>query len=204
MMADNSQGCPIEGNSDLYGLGVRLGLYLQFIAIVLARPSVKPAFKAITSSTITFILANFVVLVRESTTRTLFAPEAYLLFFLLAPQLVVNIVGTDLPVVDLQSSIAVLLWGSFCFYFTWFWWLGLDVLPTSNCEDEFGFFFAKVSLRGWFRTLNKVLWTISDIAFGAAILATAGQTLVLFLCKSKAHLILIAYRKARHGRTTSH
>ncbi|KAI1808629.1 hypothetical protein F4811DRAFT_500140 [Daldinia bambusicola] len=35
----------------------------------------------------------------------------------------------------------------------------------SSCEDEFGFFFTKVSLRGWFRTLNKVLWTISDIGF---------------------------------------
>ncbi|KAI1469386.1 uncharacterized protein F4812DRAFT_327902 [Daldinia caldariorum] len=182
-MADTDHGCPIQGKPDLYGLGLRLGLYLQFIAIVLARPSVKPAFKAITSSTIAFVLANFIVLVRESASRTLFAPEAYLLFFLLVPQLVLNVINTDVPsgFVHIRGTIALLLWGAFCFYFTWFWWVGLDVLPMSGCEEEFGFFFTKISLRGWFRTLNKVLWTVSDIGFGMAILSTAFQVVSVSL-----------------------
>ncbi|KAI1395246.1 hypothetical protein F4819DRAFT_202782 [Hypoxylon fuscum] len=162
MMADNNpDNCPIAGNPDLYGLGIRLGLYLQFLALVLARPSVKLAFKAINSSTIAFILANFIVLVRQSASRTIFAPEAYLLFFLLVPQLVLNIVGTNLwgGAIDTRGAIAVLLWGAFCYYFSWFWWLGLDLLPLSGCDDEYGFFFTRVSLRGWFRTFNKVIWT---------------------------------------------
>ncbi|KAI0844951.1 hypothetical protein F5Y00DRAFT_273435 [Daldinia vernicosa] len=184
-MADNDPGCPIQGKPDLYGLGVRLGLYLQFIAIVLARPSVKPTFKAIAGSTVAFVLANFIVLVKESASRTLFAPEAYLLFLLLVPQLMVNIINLDISRkhINPRSAITLLLWGSFCFYFSWFWWVGLDVLPASGCEDEFGFFFTKVSLRGWFRTFNKVLWTISDIAFVMIISATAIQVLMTYLSR---------------------
>ncbi|KAI0382807.1 hypothetical protein F5Y04DRAFT_279582 [Hypomontagnella monticulosa] len=173
--------CPIDGNSDLYGLGVRLGLYLQFIALVLARPSVKLAFKAINSSTIAFILANFIVLVRETTSRTLRAPEACLLFFLLVPQLAVNVISTDVinGSINLRGVVAILLWAAFVFYFNWFWWVGLDVLPMSGCEDEYGFFFTKVSLRGWFRTFNKVIWILADIGIGVVIIMIPIQILVL-------------------------
>lgn len=145
----------------------------------------KHAFKAITSSTIAFVLANFIVLVKESASRTLFAPEAYLLFLLLVPQLMVNMINIDLSRehINTRGIIALLLWGSFCFYFSWFWWVGLDVLPMSGCEGEFGFFFTKVSLRGWFRTFNKVLWTISDIGFVIIISSTAIQALIAYLCK---------------------
>ncbi|KAI2636493.1 hypothetical protein GGS26DRAFT_497439 [Hypomontagnella submonticulosa] len=192
MMADSEgPSCPINGNQDLYGLGVRLGLYLQFIALVLARPSVKLAFKAINSSTIAFILANFIVLVRETTSRTLRAPEAYLLFFLLAPQLAVNIIGTDVikGSINLRGVVAILLWAAFVFYFNWFWWVGLDVLPMSGCEDEYGFFFTKVSLRGWFRTFNKVIWTVADVGFGVVILMSFIQFIAL-LGRSNPHLKL--------------
>ncbi|KAI1769142.1 hypothetical protein GGR53DRAFT_528981 [Hypoxylon sp. FL1150] len=171
MADDDAPTCPIEGNSDLYGLGVRLGLYLQFIALVLARPSAKRAFDNINISTIAFVLANFIVLIQQTSSRDLYAPEAYLLFYLLVPQLVVNMFGTELKPGKIESRgiIAILLWGAFCFYFTWFWWVGLDVLKRSTCEDEFGFFFTKVSLRGWFRTFNKVIWTVSCIVFGVAV-----------------------------------
>lgn len=175
MADDNAPTCPIEGNSDLYGLGVRLGLYLQFIALVLARPSAKRAFDAINTSTIAFILANFVVLIQQSSLRELYAPEAYLLFYLLVPQLVVNVFGTNLQAIDYRGVIAILLWGAFCFYYSWFWWVGLDVLKRSTCEDEFGFFFTKVSLRGWFRTFNKVIWTFANIAFGVTVLIVLTQ-----------------------------
>ncbi|KAL7626542.1 hypothetical protein AAE478_003314 [Parahypoxylon ruwenzoriense] len=179
-MADHDGGdCPIQGNPDLYGLGVRLGLYIQLLALTLARPSVKLAFKAINTSTIAFILASFIVLARESASRSLFAPEAYLLFFLLVPQLIVNIMGSNLlsGVIGARGVSSTLLWGAFCYYFSWFWWIGLDVLPMSGCEDEFGFFFTRVSLRGWFRTFNKVIWTISNIAFGMLILIIPFQIL---------------------------
>ncbi|KAI0122241.1 hypothetical protein F4814DRAFT_408044 [Daldinia grandis] len=184
---DNTSGCPIQGKTDLYGLGVRLGLYLQFIAIVLARPSVKYTFKAITGSTITFVLANFIVLVKESASKTLFAPEAYLLFLLLVPQLMVNIINIDIPNehTNPHGTVALLLWGLFCFYFSWFWWVGLDVLPMSGCEDEFGFFFTKVSLRGWFRTFNKVLWAMSDIALVITISLTAIRALMTYLSQEE-------------------
>ncbi|KAI2626758.1 hypothetical protein GGR54DRAFT_485040 [Hypoxylon sp. NC1633] len=182
MADDENPSCAIAGNPDLYGLGVRLGLYLQFIALVLARPSVRLAFKAINSSTIAFILANFIVLVRESSKETLKAPEAYLLFFLLVPQLTVNAIGSDLwrgsP--DPRGFIAVLLWGAFCGYYTWFWWIGLDVIPIAGCGEEYGFFFTKVSLRGWFRTFNKAIWVISDIALGVLILSLPVQLLIWY------------------------
>ncbi|KAI6081536.1 hypothetical protein F4821DRAFT_25415 [Hypoxylon rubiginosum] len=173
MMADDdAPTCPIDGNSDLYGLGVRLGLYLQFLALVLARPSATRAFDSINTSTIAFILSNFVVLIQQTSSRELYAPEAYLLFYLLVPQLVVNVLGTSLKpgALDYRGFIAILLWGAFCFYYSWFWWVGLDVLKRSTCDDEFGFFFTNVSLRGWFRTFNKAIWTIANIAFGMSIL----------------------------------
>ncbi|KAI0180806.1 hypothetical protein GGR52DRAFT_5982 [Hypoxylon sp. FL1284] len=172
MAGSQDQPCPIEGNSDLYGLGVRLGLYLQFIALVLARPSARHAFDALSASTIAFILSNFIVLAQQSVTRALLAPEAYLLFYLLAPQLAVNVLGTDFHAATISyiGFVTMLLWGAFCFYFSWFWWVGLDVLNRSGCEDEFGFFFTRVSLRGWFRTFNKVVWTMANISYGISFL----------------------------------
>ncbi|XXG96430.1 hypothetical protein Hte_002713 [Hypoxylon texense] len=177
---DNAPSCPIEGNSDLYGLGVRLGLYLQFIALILARPSAKRAFDNINTATIAFILANFVVLIQQTVRRELYAPEAYLLFYLLVPQLVVNVFGTNLRSIDYRGVIAIMLWGAFAFYYSWFWWVGLDTMKRSTCEDEFGFFFTRVSLRGWFRTFNKVIWTIANIAFGVMILVIFTQALCGF------------------------
>lgn len=185
MADDDAPTCPIDGNSDLYGLGVRLGLYLQFLALVLARPSATRAFDSINTSTIAFILSNFVVLIQQTSSRELYAPEAYLLFYLLVPQLVVNVLGTSLKpgALDYRGFIAILLWGAFCFYYSWFWWVGLDVLKRSTCDDEFGFFFTNVSLRGWFRTFNKAIWTIANIAFGMSILLMVARYIKHFFRK---------------------
>lgn len=42
------------------------------------------------------------------------------------------------------------------FYSVWFWFVGLDRLPHSAECTAYAFFFAKVDLYGWFRTLGKV------------------------------------------------
>jgi hypothetical protein len=41
-------------------------------------------------------------------------------------------------------------------YWLWFYWAGLDALPSSGCLENYTFFFARVDLYGWCRTVCKV------------------------------------------------
>lgn len=158
--------CPVQGNSDLYGLGIRVGIYIQMITVQLSglASAILRTEDALGQGTIIFVLATGIVLVHllqqaagssvASDGSTILQPvEVFPILTLLLAQVGV----CRVPYWKGQTTALIYTFevGGLIALFAWFWWHGMDTLPRT-CHDDKAFFFAKVSIWNWFRTLNKV------------------------------------------------
>ncbi|KAK0745829.1 hypothetical protein B0T18DRAFT_410248 [Schizothecium vesticola] len=148
--------CGLDGNPDLTGLGVRSAFYLQTISFAIAGEFLDSEAGYLHSSAIGLLLAIIVALLRETIRGTLLAPEVSVVMWLFSLQLFASFkTARKSALLTLRLHQFLIL--AFIGYATWFWFKGLDILPQTACT-EWAFFFAKVELRGWFRTLSKVIW----------------------------------------------
>jgi len=163
--------CGLDGNPDLSGLGIRAAFYIQSVTFAVAGEFLPAEAAYLHSSAIALLLATFVVLVRETIMGSLPAPEVAVVMWLFSIQMFAagrtlkDAVGTAAVADQARSMIHLVVLFSFLGYATWFWFAGLDTLPRTAC-DEYGFFFSKVDLRGWFRTVNKVVFCIMLVPAG--------------------------------------
>ncbi|EGR51756.1 uncharacterized protein TRIREDRAFT_103822 [Trichoderma reesei QM6a] len=163
--------CPVTGNPDLYGLGIRLGIYFQMISVQISGLAsiVMQSEDSLSQGVIIFVLATGIVLARLlRAAADIQAVEVFPILTLLLAQVgVCRVAGRNgqttahIYVFEVAALIAL---------FAWFWWHGMDTLPR-KCHDDKAFFFAKVSIWHWFRTLNKV---------GSVFAIIGGVFLVLF------------------------
>ncbi|KAI9737563.1 MAG: hypothetical protein M1834_009718 [Cirrosporium novae-zelandiae] len=65
-----------QGNSDLYGFGIRLGIYLQWISSLLANAFVPDMMPSALDTNSTFLFAIFIAIVKATTAHTLRQVEA--------------------------------------------------------------------------------------------------------------------------------
>lgn len=159
--------CGFDGNQDLYGLGVRVGIYIQVVSFFLASTQLKKQSAYLQSSSFIFLFAIFIALVRETANRTLRTPEAAMINWLILYQIIGVVATVSGPMSTSTILRLCMVWfvvPAQIGYNFWFWWVGLDVLPgpEPGCK-EFGYFFTKVNIRGWFRTLNKVMMTLAVV-----------------------------------------
>lgn len=158
--------CLLKGDPDLYGLGIRVGIYIQTLAVQISA-LLSMALRQddyLGEGVIIFILAVGSVLVKQIVEHKIVAVEAAPMIVLLLSQ-----VGVCRSVGKMGVVLGFIYAVEFCgltALFIWFWWHGMDVLGHSPCPDDKAFFFAKVSLWGWFRTMNKVFAVFSGIAGG--------------------------------------
>ncbi|PTB70848.1 hypothetical protein BBK36DRAFT_1108685 [Trichoderma citrinoviride] len=148
--------CPVTGNPDLYGLGIRIGIYIQMLTVQLSglASAILRTEDSLGQGTIIFVLATGIVLIRLLRAATDIQPvEVFPILTLLLAQVGVCRVPywkgqttALIYAVEVAGLIAL---------FAWYWWHGMDTLPR-KCHDDKAFFFAKVSIWHWFRTLNKV------------------------------------------------
>ena len=86
----HGQRCDIEGNSDLYGLGIRLGVYLQLISTLLTNHLLPEALGEAWDANTIFLVAILIAILKSSAQNGAFtSPEAFvmvqlMLAFLLA------------------------------------------------------------------------------------------------------------------------
>lgn len=158
--------CPVEGQPDLYGLGIRIGIYIQMLAVQISGllSIVLRQDDYLGESVVLFILAVGSVLIKLIVHKQILAVEAAPMVALLLAQ-----VSVCRAVSRMGFVVGVIFAVEFCglsSLFVWFWWHGMDVLGRSPCADDKAFFFAKVSLWGWFRTMNKVFAVFTAIAAG--------------------------------------
>ncbi|KAJ6779851.1 hypothetical protein PWT90_00847 [Aphanocladium album] len=196
LVAREGTMCPIEGNPDLYGLGIRVGIYIQMLAVQISAllSMVLRQDDYIGEGVVIFILAVGSVLLKLIVHHEIAAVEAAPMIALLIAQ-----VGVCRSVSRMGIVLNVIFAVEFCglsALFVWFWWHGMDVLGRSPCPDDKVFFFVKVSLWGWFRTMNKVFTIITAIVAGVmAIMYIMGYTMLSL------KFLIYCFHRIR-GRTT--
>lgn len=179
--------CGFEANPDLYGLGIRIGVYLQSFACIFLNVIREQASHSIlTAGNLLYLAILTALIVLICRDESFEVTEAYIVLVFLSTipgkylqRLEVQQIGwsgrhiTRAVVNDFLGVLDVIARLMKRGVAIWFWWKGIDVLVNSPCTG-YGFFFSKVLLDGWYRTLMKVL-SIIDVL---PALAFAGQLLL--------------------------
>lgn len=174
--------CAFAGNADMYGLGIRLGYYLQWyggiFASLLAPEEVPNARFALGL----FISATFLALVIQTVQNDLHAVEIYIILLLtfgaylfLVPQLLWRLVTGCQPLLDpsrfplvdpgpTHSDLHTVLILAVTGYQLWFWFVKIPGLDKLYCK-RYGFAFAKVPLNNRaFQVINIILYFVLGVA----------------------------------------
>ncbi|XWW99427.1 hypothetical protein V2A60_007437 [Cordyceps javanica] len=164
MLAARDDSCGYDGNSDLYGVGVRVGLYAQWVATLLSTVFVPRSEAGLRTTNLIIQLAVFIGLCTESTretTTTSAGPHpsaAVITQFLLCGSLS-SVTGDGVSHLRSLSGVARLFfYTAFSAYGCWFWFTGVDVMRAgdgSGCQEVA--FFGRTTFDGWFRVLGKVV-----------------------------------------------
>lgn len=174
--------CSFEGNADLYGLGIRLGFYLQWLTTVLANfVLAKEEIIANGFAFAVYISAVFLNLVVQTTRLTIDPLDVYvtnlLAFgsqFILIPLSLWRMVTCADPFLDptrwtvitpglFLRILSVILWVTSSTFQLWYW---IHYLPLSNKRecDSYGFLFVKVPLnKPMLRNINITLLSLHEL-----------------------------------------
>ncbi|KAK4697846.1 hypothetical protein P7C71_g298, partial [Lecanoromycetidae sp. Uapishka_2] len=83
MSQDSVSLCPINGNPDLYGMGIRLGIYSQIIATILVNNFLPNEVSAAWDTNGIFLLAVFAAVANATVTMTIQYIEAFVMLQLI-------------------------------------------------------------------------------------------------------------------------
>lgn len=167
--------CEIIGNQDMYGLGIRIGIYLQLLTTVLIDAFGSPDHAvSITPGNLWFLIAMFVGLANFARDPSFNAAEGYIIVSL-GSGITLAIMGGTMSLNPenikegcLSSFSRYILWALWKGYSTRFWWEFLDSPQKTGC-DSFGWLFVKVKLFGWFRVFHKVLNICEWVVWGILV-----------------------------------
>ena len=161
--------CSHAGKPDFYGLGIRVGMYLQLITAVLANYLHINAVSDNLSTNAIFLMALFIAMVTATTRADLRAEEVVILLqlcfgFLLS---VLALLGSRTSLSRFEVShrrsklpaaasfFRLTLTTVSCAYAVWFWFLGDAKLNPPGCP-AYIFLFTRTSIQGGAGTFYKV------------------------------------------------
>lgn len=197
----------IKGNSDMYGLGIRLGVYIQLTVSAFMDSFGNQAYSAgLVPSTLWFLLALSVALsmvLYDSNTRS---SEVYIIIVLgnAVTTIVLSKMAKFNPLKTTESYLLflgrLLLWGiwmaSTSVY--WFTFLHSYVRESESC-GTWGWIFFKVDLYGSFRTFNQVINMVEWVILGCLILAYLIGAIIFCYCLCRINLEL---QEGRHAQVS--
>lgn len=157
--------CKFEGNSDMYGLGIRLGFYFQWYGAILARWIAPIEVRPLAFSMNLFVAATFLALIIETANDldSLQPVETYIVLLLmfgaylaLVPIYIWRLLTgcdpywdpTRFPRVNtgaLTANLSFLLLFAVLIFQYWFWFDRVPDLDQYNCQ-QYGFLFAQARL----------------------------------------------------------
>lgn len=182
--------CTFDGNPDLYGLGVRVAFYIQFISTLLISHNKVEIPKTLTVN-LWFIFALLIALLYTTAVKQLTDVDPHICIYLLDALSILGSMwikprsGFDDKNAEWRRSyafasaekafnIAILGYG------TWFWSVGIFVLQPRPCAPM-GFFFAKVLLQGWLRILHLVWYGFRLLHCAVKLLMFAASMVLLII-----------------------
>ena len=158
------------GNSDIYGVGIRIGYYTQALSSTLASFLSVPDTRTQQTLNLIFLLALAIgVLLYASNTSTTYAIEVFLLLqiglclgfvnFMQRGRYWLKYLGTGVERNVVRMILLAVGWA----FNVWFWWRGIDSLLSTPGGSYF-FFWVKVPLEtGGGRTAMKVLVIVMGV-----------------------------------------
>lgn len=178
----------ITGNvlaaSDLYGNGVRIGIYLQVLGMTLSCVRLKSkGLKLTCAASMLAILASWSILAR----RQDFSPaEAWMILSLSSMLFIPASSAISVPDAQFGEGIAMLavLVAQFWFIIAYFWMWGTlyRTLPSLGTPNV-AWFFVKVNLKNWFRIYMLVQGSILFVP-GILVQLIFGWQLMALVCKA--------------------
>lgn len=140
--------CVIFGDPDLYGLGVRIGIYCQWLATSIANIASEEEISAMYTVNMCFQAAILCGVVIATSNMTVSAVEVFITF----PLCFGGFAATQIhgPSNSLKTTFfglfaAYQLFGALAGFSAWFWWVGLDQLSRDSCPD-YAFFFTRLEI----------------------------------------------------------
>ena len=167
--------CEYTGNPDLYGFGIRLGLYLQWTASVISKawtPSLDSLRDLLDAASI-FLLAIFIATSVYS--AGVLGSVHNVDILILLHMFFGDVYSVYFEIISLERRVTpISAWGTRYRYLVisgmaasavWFWCVGLYRLPDGPCGSV-AFLFAKVALRGRAEVFFKIVAVANLIAWG--------------------------------------
>ena len=155
--------CGFVGNSDIYGIGIRVGYYTQTLSVWLANYFVLSEARLLRSINLLFLLAVFIGLIWMSHMPSqIHAIEAYILLMLLITTWHVGVLdNTRFTRKHYKSTamthfVRIITMSSISGYYFWFWWFGVNLMAKTPC-GTFVWAVVKTSLFDWVCVLNKTI-----------------------------------------------
>jgi hypothetical protein len=179
--------CQFDGNADMYGLGIRLGFYLQWYGAIIASWVARSEIQGLRITLAFFIAATFLALIIQTIQKNLQTVEIYIILLLtfgsylsLIPLFAWRLVTkcdpymdpSRFPVVDpgaTSSDLHVLLLLSVVGFQLWYWFTQVPGLGSADCQ-EWGFLFTKIALDS---VVLQVINIVLNFILGTIILSLA-------------------------------
>ncbi|KAF8426532.1 hypothetical protein EV426DRAFT_436543 [Tirmania nivea] len=180
-------GCTeIAGNQDMYGLGIRVGLYLQLcVTSLVDTMGNKELSASLIPANFWFLFALIIALGTMLTDPAIYAAEIYVIISL-GNGIMQMIVGKSVKETStfefsdgfIVSLSRILLSGLWRALSSVYWFSAMDKAAKGSCES-YGWFFFKVDLYGKFRTFNNVT-NVMVMIMAAAALYQHSRIMVVF------------------------
>ncbi|KAH0531251.1 hypothetical protein TsFJ059_000109 [Trichoderma semiorbis] len=161
--------CGFEGNSDLYGLGIRLGIYFQWLSAQLCRLLYKEYVVDLDRAYMIFLAAVFIaLLVLTGDADSTYDVEVLILMYILicGPFNFISGQLGEYRSIALVNVEFIVVWPA-TVYSCWFWFVGRESSFLQQPADcgTYGFVFKQVSLRShstisFFRAVSVLLAVI--------------------------------------------
>jgi hypothetical protein len=146
------KSCSIRGDPDIYGVGIRLNYYLQYVSLLLlpylSSSPESYALQATLQTTNILTISIYTCTLLTLSPSTLVALEWWILYFL-----------TFMPFIGFVSNKTILmkrsvaglgftgfLWCTLSFAGCWVWFVGVDYGQRAGCEVKLFFFFHAINL----------------------------------------------------------
>lgn len=187
--------CIVEGNSDLYGPGIRLGVYLQWITSLIANHHAHESIRSNLETNTLFLLAIFIAAVVATAQSSLESAEILIFLHLCYGSIfsILSIWGYRIrsqaegavrfPVAG--SAFRLTLVTIISIYSIWCWFSGIRRATTEGCPT-YTFIFCKLDIgpriAGFFQTQSVV-----NVAIFAGLLVVEAMVLIW-------HLVATAFK----------
>ncbi|OAL52525.1 hypothetical protein IQ07DRAFT_671033 [Pyrenochaeta sp. DS3sAY3a] len=162
----DSATCGFEGNNDIYGIGIRIGIYSQILAVWFANHFLLSEAQVLRDTVSIFSVAILIVsLIFAAEPSNIFAVEGFVIIHILNWSCIMGVRVKTSYTKGLftngsmlrRVTCEIIYMISRCLT-VWFWWSGLDRMQPTPCGTFMLLYVVKTDMYGWAR---KVMMAMS-------------------------------------------